>query len=165
LAWGPVARFAALIVAIIGVAYPLYTLRNVSAMTEQRPFLLVVHDVCAKVGDHAAIVVLERDERDLYDDWLPQTLRGWCGAEVAVRRGAADGPALRRLARDWQAAGRTLYVVSVYSGVITRALPDARVEGTRAASNQHLLEQTLTHRPDGYRGQGFSLAVARVPSA
>jgi hypothetical protein len=162
--WGAAARVTALVVAIYGVAFPLYTLRNVSAMTEQRPFLLVVHDVCAKVGDHAAIVVLERDERDLYDDWLPQTLRGWCGAEVAVRRGAADGPALRRLARDWQAAGRTLYVVSVYSGVITRALPDARVEGTRAASNQHLLEQTLTHRPDGYRGQGFSLAVARVPS-
>jgi hypothetical protein len=162
---GTVARAIAVLVAVGGVGYPLYTLWDVRAMTEQRPFLLVVHDACAKVGDHAAIVVLERDERDLYDDWLPQTLRGWCGAEVAARRGAADGPALRKLAREWQAAGRTLYVVSVYGDVISRALPDATVEGTRSARNQHLLEQTLTHRPDGYRGQGFSLAVARVPTA
>src|SRR5256885_300632 len=59
-----VARVGAVVFAVAAVAYPIHAVRPVRNMTEQRGYLAVVHDACAKFGDrHAAVVVLERDKQ------------------------------------------------------------------------------------------------------
>jgi hypothetical protein len=157
-------RIGAILFAIAAVAYPLYTVRNVRAMAEDRGFLTVIDDACNKMGDHAAVVMLEHDATDLYDDWLPQTLRSFCGAEVGIARGAAKPDDLRALSRAWSAQGRDLFLVAKSPDVIQKLFPDAPVESTPMAFNPHFLQITLTHRPDAYSPQKFSLALARVPA-
>jgi hypothetical protein len=158
-------RIGAVVFAALAVAYPLYTVIGVRNMTEDRGFLPVVEDACHKMGDHAAVVMLEHDPSDLYDDWLPQTLRSFCGAEVAVTRGAAKPDDMRQLARQWSAQGRDLFVVAKSPDVIQKLLPDAPVQSTAVAVNPYFLQRTLTHRPDAYAPEQFALSVARVPTA
>ena len=157
-------RVAAIIFAILAVAYPMYTVVGVRSMSEDRGFLAVVHDACNDLGDHAAVVVLERDEKDLFDDWIPQALRSWCGAEVGITRGPARADALSSLARAWNANGRRLFVVSVSSDAVRKAFPGAAVTSTRVGINTQFLQQTLTHRPDAYARQSLSMVVAPVPT-
>jgi hypothetical protein len=157
-------RVAAVVFALCAVAYPIHTLAGVSAMTEQRGFLAVVTEACSDLGPRAAVVVLERDKSDLFDDWTPQALRSWCGAEVAVSRGPAHADALRALARSWNARGRRLFVVALSSDQIAKTLPGAAITPTREAVNTKFLRQSLTHRPDAYSRQTLTMALAPVPT-
>jgi hypothetical protein len=159
----PYVRGATVAFAVAAVAYPIYTVLPVRAMSEQRAFLTVVNSVCDQVGDHGAILMLERDYHDLYDDWLPQTFRSWCGVPVATRRGKVDTAEVKRLADQWAAEGRTLYVASSDSGVIDRLLPGSHVLPTPVVTNPWQLEATATRRPSHYRQQRFLIALAAVP--
>jgi hypothetical protein len=159
------ARYAvAVVFAISAVAYPMYSVAGVRAMTEQRGYLAVVTEVCTDLGANAAVVVLQRDKKGLFDVWVPQTLRSWCGADVAVIRGPAHPDALRRLARSWNAQGRRLFVVADSSAPVTKALPGVPIHTTREAVNTKFLRQALTHRPDAYTRQALSMVVAQVPT-
>jgi hypothetical protein len=159
------ARIGAVAFAVAAVAYPIHAVRPVRNMTEQRGFLAVVHDACVKFGDrHAAVVVLERDKQDLFDDWVPQALRGWCGAQVAIARGTPDPAMLSRLADGWAARGKELYVVAVSQEPVRAAVPGAALIPTISAVNARHLSQTLTHRPDTYVTQALSMVIARVPA-
>jgi hypothetical protein len=161
-AWvAPVLRVAAVAAAVVAVAYPFNALRPVSDMTEEYGFNRVIGDVCQQVGPDAAIVYLEFDDIDLYDDWAAQSLRSWCGADVSIMRGQ-DATLVRQLAQEWETQGRTLWAVGARPISITRVLPDARVIPTRVAINERLLEPTLERRPSGYTKEQLSLAVARV---
>jgi hypothetical protein len=142
----------------------LYTVIGLRSMSEERGFLAVVHDACADIGPHAAVVVLERDEKDLFDDWTPQALRSWCGAEVGVTRGPARSDALLRLARAWNAQGRRLFVVALSADTVRKVFPGATISSTRQAVNTKFIRQTLTHRPDAYTRQTISMVVAAVPT-
>ncbi len=124
----------------------------------------MIEETCTDVGSHSAIVVLQHDEADLFDDKIPQTLRGFCGAEVGVIHGPAEADTLKRLANEWKADGRTLFVVAQSGDVISSLLPTAQVHVTRQAVNPHDLQQTLTHRPRSYAREALSMAVARVPT-
>jgi hypothetical protein len=162
--FGAAPRLAAVAFAVLAVAYPMYTIVGLRSMTDDRGFLAVVHDACADVGDHAAVVVLERDDKDLFDDWIPQALRSWCGAEVGVTRGPARADALGRLARAWKASGRQLFVVAVSPETVHKVFPKATITSTRVGINTKFLRQTLTHRPDSYARQSLSMVVAPVPT-
>jgi hypothetical protein len=142
----------------------MYTVFGLRSMSEERGYLAVVRDACVDIGPHAAVVVLERDEKDLFDDWTPQALRSWCGAEVGVSRGPARADALRRLAIAWSAQGRRLFVVAISADTVRKVLPGATITSTREAVNTKFLRQTLTHRPDAYTRQTISMAVAQVPT-
>jgi hypothetical protein len=161
--WGRSARIGAVVIAVASVAYPVYTVVPVRAMEEETGYLSAVEGVCSDIGPHAAVVVLEAARTDNLDDWIPQAIRGWCGAEVAVTRGLAHADALRRLAREWSAEGRPFFVVSSSDGYVREVLPDAEMKSTRRAVDTKLLAPTLTHRPDGYRSQSVAIVVARVP--
>jgi hypothetical protein len=134
-------------------------------MAEETGYLNLVEQICDDVGPHAAVVVVESAPTDGIDDWIPQALRGWCGAEVGIARGKVSGDALRGLARDWRAQGRTLFVASSAYGFVQQTLPDATIEPTRRAVNHKLLAPTLTHRPDAYTSQSLAMMVAKVPPA
>ncbi len=158
-------RVAAVVFAISAVAYPLYTVSGVRSMSEQRGFLAIVQDACVDIGPHAAVVVLERDDSDLFDDWIPQALRGWCGAEVGVARGPARADALVGLSKAWNGQGRRLFVVAKSSDAISRVLPRVAIVSTPQAVNTRFLAQSLTHRPDAYAAQALVITLAQVPSA
>ena len=164
--FGGAPRVMAIIFAIAAVAYPIHTVIGVRSMTEQRGFLAVIDEGCADFGKHAAVVVLERDNADLFDDWVPQGLRSWCGADVGVARGmsAANASSFVALARAWKAQGRQLYVVAITPNVVRRVFPGIAVTTTRDAVNTKFLRQSLTHRPDAYSTQTLSMSIAQVPS-
>jgi hypothetical protein len=164
--FGGAPRVIAILFAISAIAYPVYTVIGVRSMTEQRGFLAVINEGCADFGKNAAVVVLERDNKDLFDDWVPQGLRGWCGATVGVARGtsAASAGMLVGLARAWNAQGKQLFVVAITPDVVRRVFPAVTVTTTRNAVNAKFLGQTLTHRPDAYSTQTLSLSIARVPT-
>jgi hypothetical protein len=163
---GKALRVAAVVVAAVAVAYPIYTVAPVQAMSEKRGSLEVVEEACRMLGPRAAVVVLEESDRSLFDDLVPQTIRSFCGAEVAITRGHASTPdSLARLASEFGAEGRGLYVVAGEPEGIQHLLPNAQVMKTRLALDQQTIEQTLTRRPSGYMSEGFEIAVARVPPA
>jgi hypothetical protein len=157
------ARAIAVVVAVVAVAYPIYTLFPVRAMAEETGFFGVVTDVCADVGPHAAVVVVESARTDLIDDWVPQALRSWCGADVAVMRGVIEPDDLRQVDRGWAQVGRRFFVVSSSSAYLHRLLPDATLSTTRLAVDERLLAPSLTHRPDAYRSQSLQLVLATLP--
>jgi hypothetical protein len=156
------ARAGGVALAVLAVAYPLWALRPVGSMAEESGYLGVVDDVCRVVGPHAAIVVLETAITDSTDDWIPQAFRSWCGADVGVSRGSADPDVLRRLAGEWKAEGRQLFVASTSRDYVVQVLPDASIISTREAVDTKLLMPTLSHRPDSYTTQSFSMVVAPV---
>jgi len=158
-------RAGAVLLAIVSVAYPMYTVFGVRAMTEETGYLGVVKDVCKDIGPHAAMVVLEEQATDQLDDWIPQALRGWCGAEVAVTRGPAHPDALHRLARAWNAVDRPFFVASSSETYLRTILPDAQIRPIHRAVDTKLLAPTLTHRPDSYRTQSLTIVVAGVPGS
>jgi hypothetical protein len=161
--WTSALRVGAVVVAVAAFAYPLYTTKPVQAMSEQRGWLQVIDQSCGMMGKRAALVVLERDHHDLFDDWFPQTFRSFCGADVAIMRSPLNGPHLRQLAREWNAEGRSMYVAAVSPDTIKAALPDAQIQQTVNAVNPHFLARTLTRRPYQYMNEGFSMVVAKVP--
>ena len=163
--WSRSLRVGGVVVAVAAVAYPVYTLVDVRSMSEETGYLAVVKDVCADVGPHAAVVVLEVARTDSLDDWIPQALRGWCGSEVAVTRGVASPEVLHRLSREWAAAGRQFFVASSSADYVRQVVPDARITPTRTVVNDRILAPTLSHRPDHYGSQSLSLVVASIPAS
>lgn len=162
----PVAIGVAAVIAVLAVAYPIYTVQDVREMSEQRRFLGVVNDACAAVGPDAVVIVLENEDPQkmpLFDDWVPQALRSWCGADVGVLRGELDAETLTRVADKSHAAGRTPFVVAASAETIRAVLPAVATTDTRLVENDRLLEATLTHRPDEYRRQSFAMAIAQIP--
>ncbi len=157
------ARVVAVVVAIAAVAYPIHTLLPVRAMAEETGYLGVITDMCHDLGPHAVVVVLESARTDGADDWIPQALRGWCGADVGVTRGGAKVDDLHRLANAWRAAGRPFFVASSSYGYVKALLPDAVIKSTRRAVDSTLLAPTLTHRPNAYRSQSLQMVVSLVP--
>jgi hypothetical protein len=155
-------RVGAVAVAVAAVAYPIYTVVGVRSMAEQTGYLGVVKAVCADIGPHAAVVVVESARTDGIDDWVPQALRGWCGAEVGITRGGAHADALHRLARGWAAAGRPFFVAGSAYGYLHELLPDAQIKQTRRATDNTLLAPTLTLRPHAYASESLTMVVARV---
>jgi hypothetical protein len=159
------ARAVAALVAIAAITVPLATSLPLRSMSEQRNFLAAVTDTCAMTGHDSAIVVLE-DPTGLVHEWIPQTLRTWCDVPVAQlpKESPDQAETLQRLADDWAAEGRELWVVAGAAQTIEDTLPGSEVVATRIARNPHFLEQTLFDRPDRYLDQAFALAMAPVES-
>ena len=164
------ARALSVVIAVGAVAWPIYTVAPVAAMQEKHGFLQVVKGVCNDVGPNAVVVVLRGGAADLTDQWIPQTLRSWCGAQVGAVHGVGsptkppiDPNELRQLAQQYRALGRELFVVASSPDVITRMLPDARPLPAHTATDRKELRRTLTHRPDDYMTETYSVTVARVP--
>jgi hypothetical protein len=161
--WGRACRIGAVVFAITAIAYPAYTLRPVRSMAEETGYLALVHHTCDAVGPNAAVIVVEARLTDQVDDWFPQAIRGWCGADVAVSRGTTKATTLHRMARNWDAEGRKLFVVSPTVTDLRAVLPHADVKASLHAVDDKLLAPTLSHRPDAYRSQDFAVVVAAVP--
>jgi hypothetical protein len=165
-------RFGVVILAVMTAAYPLYTIRDVSQMTEQRELLPVITDACTKLGRQSAVVILPERWKPRSNVYLanPQTLRSFCDVPVVVMFGKPQPVKLQILATQWRAQGRALMLVSEYAQTILRAFPRAQVIPTVVGQEQHLLERTLLRRPSSYSADGShgtaatQLMIAAVPA-
>jgi hypothetical protein len=166
-------RFAVVTLAVLAAAYPLYTIHDVSQMTEQRSLFPVITDTCAKLGPKSAAVILAelRPPRSIVYLSDPQTLRSFCDVPVVVMFGKPQPAKLRALAAQWRAKGRALMLVSEYPRTILRVFPTAVVKPTIVGQEVHLLEPTLLRRPSRYTLDRFhttaatQLMIAAVPVA
>jgi hypothetical protein len=149
-----------------GVVYPITTVAAVPNITEQRGDLLALKDACHKMGKDAAVALLESGTSLLYT-WAPQPLRGWCNVPVAIVPKALPDRAavLTKLAQQWKAEGRTLWVVAESADPVNKVLPDAQVAETPVVVNPYFLGRRLVSRPRDYVPETFSLALAPVPTA
>ncbi len=155
----------ALVIGGFAIGYPISTTVHIRAMTEQRGDLAVVKDACARVGTRDGAIVVLQSKAGIVDKWLPQALRDWCDVPVAnLPSGRTDEGTLRRMASQWQAEHRHLWVVAGDGDAVHAALPDVKAMSTPVASNGFFLEQTLLERPEHYSLQQFSLVLARVPT-
>lgn len=164
-------RFAVIALAVLAVAFPLYTIRDLSQMTEQRGLLHVVTDACHKIGPRGAVVMLAETRPKQSVAYLnqPQTLRSFCDVPVVVMVGRPQPRVLQALASKWAAKGRRLFVVAEYPQSVLRVFPNARLQYTPVAEEPHLLERSLVHRPSNYTSDPFhitatpQLTIAAVP--
>jgi hypothetical protein len=152
-------RIAAAVLTVVAVGYPVTTIAGVQAMGEQRGYLEAVHAVCRDLGPHAAAVVIAVDSLELT---IPQTLRSFCGADVASSV-HPTGAELRGLARAWGARGRRFYVVARSAADVRALVPEAQVASQHHASDTQRLRPTLTRRPSTYGTESLSVVVARIP--
>jgi hypothetical protein len=171
-----VRRAVALGLGVLAVAYPVYAIRDVSRMTDQRGFPPVVQDACRIVGTRGAIVVPQEAAplTWLYD---PQTLRSFCDVPVAIMLsgqksalstrlpgGKLDPRLLHALAQQWAQQDRQLFIVAGNARTIRKLFPNATVHIVPGRVNPHLLAQTLVSRPGAYDGERLAFAIARVPT-
>jgi len=100
---------------------------------------------------------------DVREDWMPQALRSWCGATVAMLALDIDTqPRLLHLADQWSTGDRKLFVVALGPAPIQQVLPDAHIMLLPTVVNRHLLEQSFDHRPSNYELQSFTMAIAEL---
>jgi hypothetical protein len=154
----------ALFIAFWGLWYPISVVKSVPNITEQRGDLLTLRNACQRLGNNAAVVVLQSPPSLLYE-WAPEPLRGWCNVPVAIMLSDVPGrdAALAKLATQWKAAGRDLWVVADSPESIHAVLPAAKVQQTPLVTNPFLLQRTLLHRPGAYTPEQLSFSLAKVP--
>jgi hypothetical protein len=165
--WLRPARFVAIAVAVVAVAFPVYAIIPVAAMREQAGYLTVINDACQVLGDNAAVAVVGQlpvIPADVREDQMAQALRSWCGSSVIVDAyNSVTGAALRRTAAEWKARGRQFFVVALNAATIRALVPNATISATHRARNTRFLTETLTERPHTYQTQSFSFVIGSIP--
>jgi hypothetical protein len=166
--WSRMAHATAVVIAVGAVAFPLYTVVPVRSMREQGGYLAVVNDACRTIGRNAVVAVVAGPAMaspDVREEWMPQTLRSWCGATVATVSLDVDARAtLLRVAARSVADNRGFFVVASGPEPIRQTVPEAKITNLPTAVNRRLLAQTFTHRPGSYDVQTFPMAIATLPS-
>jgi hypothetical protein len=148
---------------VVAAAFPWYTIRDLSQMTEQRGLFPVITDACGRIGSNGAVVVLQESQPPQSTAYLgvPQTLRSFCDVPVVVMPAKPRAAVLRRVASQWATKGRRLVVVAENAKTVQRVFPNAQLEYTRVGEESHLLERTLLGPPHRYTGDPFHIAAAR----
>ncbi|GIU88833.1 MAG: hypothetical protein KatS3mg009_3348 [Acidimicrobiia bacterium] len=153
-----VLRAVAPVAAAVLVAAPASSVWGVARMTEQPGYTRAIDPACGAFGPGAAVAVLQGD--GLLHEWVPQTLRSWCGAEVVVLRGRPAAESVRAVARAFGASGRALWLVATTPEDVLAVAPGVPVAMTGVVVNEHELERTLTRRPSRYVRTDFAFAYA-----
>ena len=151
-------RILAVAAAALLVGAPLSSLRGVARMSEQPGYTRAIEEACGAFGPRAAVAVIEGD--GLLHEWIPQTLRSWCGADVVVLRGKVDADVVRAVGRAWGEDGRSTWLVADTPETLLAAAPGARVSVTKTIVNERELERTLTRRPSRYVRTEFAFSFA-----
>jgi hypothetical protein len=161
-------RIAAALVAIGAVALPLFTTLPVRSAREQGGFLTAVHDLCRAIGPKANVAIVasltSMASDDVREEWMPQTLRSFCGANVGTLYVGTSRRDLQALAGKVEQRNKSLFLVASGASVISQLAPEARVVFDTTATNRSLLEQTFTDAPSSYETQTLPLVVARLPN-
>ncbi len=128
---------------------------------DQRGHLAGIEKACEVLGPKAAVIVpAVRDANSLFKQ-VPQPLRAWCSAEVAVANARIEASEAKGLAREWASLDRILFVVANSPEQISAICAESEL-ATIEISNQHLLQQTLIGPPRRYDTERLDLVIGRV---
>ena len=158
-AWRPYLRapFALALLAATLVPAAVSGLPFAGAQT-QGGALDAVHELCRAAGPRAAIGV---EPYDLLGAELPQTLRGFCGVPAAEILPASPIP-LATYARQWNDAGRRLFVVSAAREPVLAAAPGAVEVEHVVVADAREPERSSGRRPKRYTPRPVGAWLYRV---
>jgi hypothetical protein len=155
-----VARVVAAVVVVGALAGPAIATWPVKDLHEQFGYQGVIEDACELIGDDAAVLVIEGPA------WaaVPQAFRSWCGVPVSSVPPQRDPAFVTEYAQRWADEGKRLVLVATHPDVVEpfEAIIDGPALATRTATNDRLLEHTLTGRPDEYLQESLTLYVVPV---
>jgi len=146
------------IAALVPVGIATAPLRQMSPLEHQ---LRGVQRVCAAIGADAAVLFPATAQGGAE---YPAALASWCSIPAASMKDAQPLVAqdVRRLAEQWQAQGRTLWLVARDPKALA-ALPTARPPAELAdAVGTHDAQQTISRRPVHYDTSEVKLYGAPV---
>jgi hypothetical protein len=160
------ARVGAAVIVAAAVAFPLYTIIPVRSMREQGGYLAAVHDVCRTIGPRAYVVVAasltQMASPDVREEWMPQTLRSFCGATVGTLYVGTRRSDLQAIQRVIAKQKRPLFLVASGPSTISALAPTAHFIPGPTATNRRFLTQTFSHAPASYETQTLPIAVAKL---
>jgi hypothetical protein len=163
----PLARVVAIVIAIGAVAFPLYTIFPVRSARDEGGYLNAVQDVCRTIGPNADIAVVlnltAMTSADVREDYMPQTFRSFCGANVGTLYVGTAHTDLVALARKVAKYNKKLYLVASGRSAISMIAPEAKVIEDATVTNRRLLTQSFNHAPASYETQSFPIVVATLP--
>jgi hypothetical protein len=158
---GRVGVGAAVVLAIVAVAWPLSATIPVRDETTQPGMLDAIDATCHALGPHAAVIIAH--DTTGFHAQVPQALRSFCNVPVASTHNSFDPSDYAVLARRWKAAGRTLQIVGDTSTSVAATVPGLTPRLVASVVNRHALEQTLTRPPRHYTTTEYSFVIATVP--
>jgi len=154
-----VARAGVAALALLVVVMPLRVTLPQAPLHEGAGLGAGIVAACERVGDDAALLVLDERTTLLYY-YLTQPLRSHCGVPVARIADTVSDERLAQLADRAQDVGRTLYLLAGHADLL-----DGRPVADRFTLLDHegaLLEQTLTAPPRGRTSYRLYVTAARV---
>jgi len=141
------------------LAFPIGTTLPVRDFRPQAGFLAAVDATCRATGNHAAIVTALRDQDE---EELVPALRSWCDVPVATMTRPFSAQQLRHLADEWQASGRTLWILGSTPTFITGSAPGLTPVLLTRGISSHELEMTIDRPPSRYVVGTLSIYASRV---
>lgn len=153
-------RVGAVGAALLVVAWPVATLWPVAQARTQAGGVAAVHDVCAAVGDDAAVVVLPQDSLQLV---LPPAIRSFCGVPAVTFDPALGSGRLDQLRAAAARDGRRLFVVARDDAGVRSAAPSATIVRRVVLGGDTALEPTYTERPHRLTDDRQPIVIARLP--
>lgn len=154
-----VARAGVAALALLVVVMPLRVTLPQASLREGAGLGADIVAACERVGDDAALLVLDERTTLLYY-YLTQPLRSHCGVPVARIAESVSDERLAQLADRAQDVGRTLYLLAGHPDLL-----DGRPVADHFTLLDHegvLLEQTLSAPPRGRASYGLYVTAARV---
>jgi len=103
--------------------------------------------LCAEVGPRAAVLTASSD---IVSREIVGAVRAWCRVPVATMSETFSATQIADLARQWQAEGRTLWVIGSTPSAVTTSAPHLDAHLLVAVDQLRELEKTIGRAPSHY---------------
>ena len=147
--------------AVTLVAFPLGTTIPVRAFSPESGFLAGVEATCRATGPDAALLTAANDLGS--QEWVG-ALQSWCNVPVATMTRPFSMAEIQRLAEEWQADGRKLWVIGSTSEAVTKSAPGSLPTVLARLVSPRDLEMTLNRPPQLYAPAILPVYAARIRS-
>jgi hypothetical protein len=147
--------------AVVLVAFPLARTWPVRDLQPDAGYLAAVQSTCQVTGPKAALLTVANDFPSQEN---VGALRSWCDVPVATMNRPFTAAALRALAGQWQAEGRTLWVVGSTPALVAASAPGTAPRLVGRGSSPRELQVTLQRPPRRYQPSILAIYAAQVAS-
>jgi hypothetical protein len=141
------------------VAFPVATTLPVRAFQPDSGYLAAIESTCRVTGPDAALLTAAHD---FASQELVGALRAWCNVPVATMTRPFSAAELQHLAGEWQADGRTLWVIGSSSSAVTASAPGSSPTLAAELLSPHELEMTINRPPQHYWSTRGGIYATRI---
>ena len=159
------------VAALVLLVPPALTLKPVRWQRQQSGYLQPVLEVCDRIGDDAAVVVVG----GFAEATLPQTVRSWCGVPAVAAGSLFERSSIEEVAELLDGRGRELYLLGVDESGPRDPEGADELPGwwTSSVIDRWTLAKTLDRMPDAFveprsvlpTGRPFGLFLLDASSA